>query len=52
LNHNFFVGLLDTFGEEHPEYLTEAVKAAWSKFVTSSVTAIAQNPSFPLALDG
>jgi hypothetical protein len=34
LTHKFFVGLLDTFGEEHPEYLTEAVKAAWSKFVT------------------
>ena len=34
LNHKFFVGLLGTFGEEHPEYLTEAVKAAWSEFVT------------------
>jgi hypothetical protein len=32
--HKFFVGLLGTFGEEHPEYLTEAVKAAWSEFVT------------------
>jgi hypothetical protein len=34
LNHKFFVGLLDGFGEEHPEYLTDAVKAAWSEFVT------------------
>jgi hypothetical protein len=34
LNHKFFVGLLDSFGEEHPEYLTEVVKAAWSEFVT------------------
>ena len=33
LTHKFFVGVLVTFCQEHPEYETAAVGKAWSQFV-------------------
>tara|TARA_B100001094_G_scaffold60571_1_gene56125 strand:- start:36074 stop:36418 length:345 start_codon:yes stop_codon:yes gene_type:complete len=34
LTHKFFLGVLVTFCQEHPEYETTAVGKAWSEFVT------------------